>query len=72
MVKHLIMLFLHLQIGDLKGLFGLFMVQMQILRAKLKVLDASYGIGTGWSCHIKKLNQLVHLHLRKRLCDRHI
>ena len=36
-----------LQVGDLKGLFGLFMVNMQILRAKLKVLDMTYGIGTG-------------------------
>ncbi|KAF5752656.1 carotenoid cleavage dioxygenase 1 family protein [Tripterygium wilfordii] len=34
-------------IGDLKGLFGLIMVNMQILRAKLKVLDMSYGNGTG-------------------------
>ena len=36
-----------LQIGDLKGLFGLLMVNMQMLRAKLKVLDVSYGTGTG-------------------------
>ena len=36
-----------LQIGDLKGLFGLLMVNMQMLRAKLKVLDVSYGNGTG-------------------------
>jgi hypothetical protein len=36
-----------LQIGDLKGLFGLLMVNMQILRLKSKVLDNSYGIGTG-------------------------
>lgn len=35
------------QIGDLKGLFGLFMVQMQVLRAKLKVFDMSFGYGTG-------------------------
>ncbi|KAK1552342.1 hypothetical protein Q3G72_015009 [Acer saccharum] len=33
--------------GDLKGLFGLLMVNMQILRERLKVLDVSYGIGTG-------------------------
>jgi hypothetical protein len=38
---------LHFQIGDLKGLFGLLMVHMQMLRAKLKVLDVSYGTGTG-------------------------
>jgi hypothetical protein len=35
------------QIGDLKGFFGLFMVQMQQLRKKLKVLDFTYGFGTG-------------------------
>ncbi|THU62190.1 hypothetical protein C4D60_Mb01t02510 [Musa balbisiana] len=35
-----------MKIGDLKGLFGLFMVQMQLLRAKLKILDVSYGTGT--------------------------
>ncbi|XP_065631053.1 carotenoid 9,10(9',10')-cleavage dioxygenase 1-like [Quercus suber] len=35
-----------MKIGDLKGLFGLFMVNMQLLRAKLKVLDVSYGYGT--------------------------
>ena len=37
----------YVQIGDLKGLFGLLMVNMQMLRAKLKVLDVSYGNGTG-------------------------
>ncbi|XP_057512281.1 carotenoid 9,10(9',10')-cleavage dioxygenase 1-like [Actinidia eriantha] len=36
-----------MKIGDLKGLFGLLMVNMQMLRAKLKVLDVSYGNGTG-------------------------
>lgn len=35
------------QIGDLKSFFGLFMVNMQMLRTKLKVLDATYGYGTG-------------------------
>ena len=35
------------QIGDLKGFFGLFMVQMQQLRKKFKVLDFTYGVGTG-------------------------
>ncbi|KAI8548101.1 hypothetical protein RHMOL_Rhmol07G0246100 [Rhododendron molle] len=35
-----------MKIGDLKGLFGLLMVNMQMLRAKLKVLDVSYGYGT--------------------------
>lgn len=35
------------QIGDLKGFFGLVMVNIQMLREKLKVLDVSYGRGTG-------------------------
>nr|AXQ60417.1 carotenoid cleavage dioxygenase 1 [Osmanthus fragrans] len=35
-----------MKIGDLKGIFGLHMVNMQMLRAKLKVLDMSYGNGT--------------------------
>ncbi|CDY34747.1 BnaA09g41140D [Brassica napus] len=35
-----------LQIGDLKGIFGLLMANMQHLRTKLKVLDDSYGNGT--------------------------
>lgn len=35
-----------MKVGDLKGLFGLFTVYMQMLRAKLKVLDISYGNGT--------------------------
>ena len=37
----------HLQVGDLKGLFGLLMVNIQKLREKAKVLDLSYGHGTG-------------------------
>ena len=36
-----------MQIGDLKGIFGLLMANMQQLRTKLKVLDDSYGNGTG-------------------------
>ncbi|KAL9371401.1 hypothetical protein Peur_036541 [Populus x canadensis] len=36
-----------MKVGDLKGLFGLLMVNMQMLRAKTKVLDMSYGNGTG-------------------------
>nr|AFC90006.1 carotenoid cleavage dioxygenase 1 [Diospyros kaki] len=35
-----------MKIGDLKGLFGLLMVNMKMLRGKLKVLDVSYGTGT--------------------------
>lgn len=38
---------LYVQVGDLKGLFGLFTVYMQMLRTKLKVLDISYGNSTG-------------------------
>ena len=37
----------HVQLGDLKGLFGLLMGIMQMLREKLKVLDVSYETGTG-------------------------
>ncbi|KAJ4829993.1 Dixin [Turnera subulata] len=36
-----------MKVGDLKGLFGLLMVNMHLLRTKLKVLDVSYGNGTG-------------------------
>nr|XP_010931015.1 LOW QUALITY PROTEIN: carotenoid 9,10(9',10')-cleavage dioxygenase [Elaeis guineensis] len=50
-----------MKIGDLKGLFGLFMVQMQLLRAKLKVLDASYGIGTGNTALIYHHGKLLAL-----------
>ncbi|XP_022869432.1 carotenoid 9,10(9',10')-cleavage dioxygenase-like [Olea europaea var. sylvestris] len=35
-----------MKIGDLKGVFGLLMVNMQMLREKLNVLDMSYGNGT--------------------------
>lgn len=35
------------QLGDLRGIFGLIMGTMHMLRTKLKVLDASYGNGTG-------------------------
>ncbi|KAF8398390.1 hypothetical protein HHK36_017317 [Tetracentron sinense] len=41
----MIIMLCHLQIGDLKGLFGLLTINMQMLRAKLKVLDVSYGTG---------------------------
>ncbi|XP_077210321.1 carotenoid 9,10(9',10')-cleavage dioxygenase-like [Tasmannia lanceolata] len=50
-----------MKIGDLKGLFGLFMVQMQMLRAKLKVLDVSYGIGTGNTALIYHHGRLLAL-----------
>ncbi|KAI9170526.1 hypothetical protein LWI28_029213 [Acer negundo] len=35
-----------MKIGDLKGIFGLLMVNIQMLRTKLKVLDVTYGYGT--------------------------
>ncbi|KAL3622517.1 Dixin [Castilleja foliolosa] len=35
-----------MKIGDLKGMFGLVTVYMQLLRTKLKVLDDTYGHGT--------------------------
>lgn len=35
-----------MKVGDLKGLFGVFTVYMQMLRTKLKVLDISYGNST--------------------------
>ncbi|XP_058072456.1 carotenoid 9,10(9',10')-cleavage dioxygenase-like [Magnolia sinica] len=50
-----------MKIGDLKGLFGLFVVNMQILRAKLKVLDVSYGTGTGNTALIYHRGKLLAL-----------
>ncbi|XP_020104799.1 carotenoid 9,10(9',10')-cleavage dioxygenase [Ananas comosus] len=50
-----------MKVGDLKGLFGLFMVQMQLLRTKLKVLDVSYGIGTGNTALIYHHGKLLAL-----------
>ncbi|PQP98953.1 hypothetical protein Pyn_27220 [Prunus yedoensis var. nudiflora] len=50
-----------MKVGDLKGLFGLLMVNMQILRAKLKVLDMSYGNGTGNTALIYHHGKLLAL-----------
>ncbi|KAM0924263.1 hypothetical protein ACQ4PT_004996 [Festuca glaucescens] len=50
-----------MKIGDLKGFFGLFMVQMQELRKKLKVLDATYGIGTANTAFIYHHGKLMAL-----------
>lgn len=50
-----------MKIGDLKGLFGLFMVNMQMLRAKLKVLDVSYGTGTANTALIYHHGKLLAL-----------
>ncbi|CAL0333573.1 unnamed protein product [Lupinus luteus] len=36
----------YMKIGDLKGLFGLVVVNLQLLRSKFKVLDDSYGNST--------------------------
>ncbi|KAF5947094.1 hypothetical protein HYC85_017322 [Camellia sinensis] len=48
-------------VGDLKGFFGLLMVNMQMLRAKLKVLDVSYGTGTGNTALIYHHGKLLAL-----------
>lgn len=50
-----------MKIGDLKGLFGLFMVQMQLLRAKLKLLDVSYGTATANTAFIYHHGKLLAL-----------
>ncbi|VAI11950.1 unnamed protein product [Triticum turgidum subsp. durum] len=49
------------KIGDLKGVFGLFMVLTQELRKKLKVLDATYGIGTANTALIYHHGKLMAL-----------
>ncbi|KAM7512334.1 hypothetical protein LguiB_011209 [Lonicera macranthoides] len=50
-----------MKIGDLKGLFGLLVVNIQMLRAKLKVLDVSYGAGTGNTALIYHHGKLLAL-----------
>ncbi|KAF8396149.1 hypothetical protein HHK36_017762 [Tetracentron sinense] len=50
-----------MKIGDLKGLFGLLMVNMQMLRAKLKVLDISYGTATANTALIYHHGKLLAL-----------
>ncbi|XP_020580149.1 carotenoid 9,10(9',10')-cleavage dioxygenase 1-like [Phalaenopsis equestris] len=50
-----------MKIGDLKGLFGLFMVHMQLLREKLKVLDVSYGTSTANTALIYHHGKLLAL-----------
>ncbi|XP_022895849.1 carotenoid 9,10(9',10')-cleavage dioxygenase 1-like [Olea europaea var. sylvestris] len=50
-----------MKIGDLKGMFGLVMVNMQMLRAKLKVLDMSYGHGTANTALIYHHGKLLAL-----------
>ncbi|VAI11956.1 unnamed protein product [Triticum turgidum subsp. durum] len=50
-----------MKVGDLKGLFGLFMVLTQELRKKLKVLDATYGIGPANTSFIYHHGKLMAL-----------
>ncbi|XP_059460089.1 carotenoid 9,10(9',10')-cleavage dioxygenase 1-like [Corylus avellana] len=50
-----------MKIGDLKGLLGLLIANMQILRAKLKVLDVSYGTGTANTALIYHHGKLLAL-----------
>ncbi|XP_068344866.1 carotenoid 9,10(9',10')-cleavage dioxygenase 1-like [Pyrus communis] len=51
-----------MKIGDLKGFLGLFMTNLQMLRAKLKILDMSYGFGTGNMALIYHHGKLLALH----------
>ncbi|XP_017240696.1 carotenoid 9,10(9',10')-cleavage dioxygenase 1-like isoform X2 [Daucus carota subsp. sativus] len=50
-----------IKVGDLKGLFGLLMLNMQILREKLEVLDMSYGYGTANTAMIYHHGKLMAL-----------
>ncbi|CAL1371696.1 unnamed protein product [Linum trigynum] len=50
-----------MKIGDLKGFFGLFMVNIQTLRAKLKILDLTYGNGTANTALIYHHGKLLAL-----------
>nr|AAY21819.1 carotenoid cleavage dioxygenase [Suaeda salsa] len=50
-----------MKIGDLKGMFGLLTVSLQMLRAKLKVLDMSYGHGTANTALIYHHGKLLAL-----------
>ncbi|KAK9673946.1 hypothetical protein RND81_12G200800 [Saponaria officinalis] len=50
-----------MKIGDLKGFFGLATVYLQMLRAKLKVLDMSYGHGTANTALIYHHGKLLAL-----------
>ncbi|KAE9590460.1 Carotenoid 9,10(9',10')-cleavage dioxygenase 1 [Lupinus albus] len=51
-----------MKIGDLKGFFGLLMVNINMLRNKLKVLDESYGRGTANTALIYHHGNLLALH----------
>ncbi|KAF8369865.1 hypothetical protein HHK36_032106 [Tetracentron sinense] len=58
-----------MKIGDLKGLFGLLMVNMQMLRAKLKVLDISYGTATANTALIYHHGKLLALSEADKPCN---
>lgn len=49
------------KIGDLKGMFGLFIVQINILRQKFGILDMSYGAGTANTALIYHHGKLLAL-----------
>ncbi|KAM1363714.1 hypothetical protein ACFX15_028059 [Malus domestica] len=51
-----------LKIGDLKGFLGLLMTSLQMLREKLKILDMSYGLGTGNTALTYHHGKLLALH----------
>ncbi|KAM6570635.1 hypothetical protein CsatB_018620 [Cannabis sativa] len=50
-----------MKIGDMNGVFGLLVVIIQILRAILKVLDLSYGLGTANTALIYHHGKLLAL-----------
>ncbi|XP_022018126.2 carotenoid 9,10(9',10')-cleavage dioxygenase 1 [Helianthus annuus] len=49
------------KIGDLKGPFGFLMILIEMIRSKLKILDLSYGIGTGNTALIYHHGKLLAL-----------
>nr|AMJ39497.1 carotene cleavage dioxygenase 1 copy 3 [Bixa orellana] len=50
------------ELGDLKGIFGPLMVSIGLLRAKTKVLDLSYGDGSGNTALVYHQGKLLALH----------
>lgn len=50
-----------MKVGDLKGIFGLLMVQIHVLRTKFGVLDMSYGGGTANTALIYHHGKLLAL-----------
>ncbi|KAJ0439442.1 putative carotenoid oxygenase [Helianthus annuus] len=49
------------KIGNLKGPFGFLMILIEMIRSKLKILDLSYGIGTGNTALIYHHGKLLAL-----------